>query len=55
MKIVIDANVWISAAIQRGPSYVIVDRWLGGAEIDVVMYPELLHEVSEVLTSRERL
>ena len=55
MKIVIDANVWISAAIQRGPSYVIVDRWLGGAEIDVVMCPELLHEVSEVLTSRERL
>ena len=55
MKIVIDANVWISAAIQRGPSYVIVDRWLAGAEIEVVICPELLHEISEVLTSRERL
>lgn len=55
MKIVIDANVWISAAIRRGPSYVIVDRWLAWLEIDVVMCPELLHEISEVLTSRERL
>ena len=55
MKVVIDANVWISAAIQKGPSYVIVDRWLAGAEIEVVICPELLYEISEVLTSRERL
>jgi putative PIN family toxin of toxin-antitoxin system len=55
VKVVIDANVWISAAIRKGPSYVIVDRWLAGAEIEVVICPELLHEISEVLTSRERL
>lgn len=55
MKVVIDANVWISAAIRKGPSYVIVDRWLAGAEIEVVICPELLDEISEVLTSRERL
>jgi len=55
VKVVIDANVWISATIRKGPSYVIVDRWLAGAEIEVVICPELLHEISEVLTARERL
>ena len=55
MKVVIDTNVWISAAIQKGPSNAIVDRWLGGAEIEVVMRPELLDEIREVLTSGERL
>ena len=55
MKVVIDANVWISAAIRKGPSYVIVDRWLAGEEIEVVKCAELRHEIREVLTSRERL
>ena len=55
MKVVIDANVWISAAIHKGPSHELVERWLAGAEIEVVMCPELLAEISEVLTTRERL
>jgi putative PIN family toxin of toxin-antitoxin system len=32
-----------------------VDRWLAGAEIEVVICPELLHEISEALTPRKRL
>ena len=55
MKVVIDANVWISAAIRKGPSHVVVERWLAGGDIEVVMCPELLDEISEVLTTRERL
>lgn len=55
MKVVIDANVWISAAIGKGAPYVVVDRWLSGGDIEVVMCPELLDEIREVLTTRERL
>ena len=51
MKVVIDANVWISAAIRKGPSHVVVERWLAGGDIEVVMCPELLDEISEVLTT----
>lgn len=52
----IDANVFVSAAIQRGASHRIVMSWLSGtAEFELVMCPELLAEVREVLTSRPRL
>ena len=52
----IDANVFVSAAIQRGASYRIVMSWLAGtAEFQLVMCPELLAEVREVLTARPRL
>jgi putative PIN family toxin of toxin-antitoxin system len=55
LKIVIDANVWVSAAIRKGPSHVLVERWMTGADFEVVMCPELLAEITEVLTTRERL
>ena len=56
MLVVIDANVFVSAAIQRGASHRIIQSWLSGtAEFDVVMCPELLGEVREVLTTRPRL
>ena len=52
----IDANVFVSAAIQRGASHRIVMSWLAGtAEFELVMCPELLAEVREVLTARPRL
>lgn len=52
----IDANVFVSAAIQRGASHRIVMSWLAGtAEFEIVMCPELLAEVREVLTARPRL
>ena len=56
MLVVIDANVFVSAAIQRGASHRIIESWLVGiAEFEVVMCPELLGEIREVLTTRPRL
>jgi len=55
MKVVIDANVWISAAIRKGPSHLLVVQWMAGADFEVVMCHELLAEIAEVLTTRERL
>ena len=53
MKVVIDANVWISAAIRKGPSHLLVEQWMAGADFEIVMCPELLAEIAEVLTTRE--
>ncbi|HYN31373.1 MAG TPA: putative toxin-antitoxin system toxin component, PIN family [Ilumatobacteraceae bacterium] len=56
MLVVIDANVFVSAAIRRGASHRIIESWLGGsAEFEVVMCPKLLGEIREVLTTRARL
>ena len=56
MLVVLDANVFVSAAIQRGARYRIVQSWLaGGASFEVVMCPALLDEIREVLTDRPRL
>jgi predicted nucleic acid-binding protein len=53
---VFDANVFVSAAIQRGASHRIVMSWLAGAaEFQLVMCPTLLAEVREVLIARPRL
>ena len=56
MLIVIDANVFVSAAIQRGASHRIIESWLTGtADFEIVMCPQLLGEIREVLTTRPRL
>ncbi len=56
MLVVIDANVFVSAAIQRGASQRIIQSWLsGGADFEVLMCPELLGEIRGVLTTRPRL
>lgn len=56
MLVVIDANVFVSAAIQRGASHRIIESWLlGSADFEVVVCPELLGEIREVLTTRPRL
>jgi putative PIN family toxin of toxin-antitoxin system len=56
MLVVIDANVFVSAAIQRGASYRIVESWLTGtAEFEIVICQALLDEIREVLTIRPRL
>ncbi len=56
MRVIIDANVFVSAAIQRGASHRIIESWLSGsADFEVVMCPELLGEVREVITTRPRL
>lgn len=56
MLVVLDANVFVSAAIQRGASHRIVQSWLTGtASFELVMCPALLDEIREVLTARPRL
>lgn len=56
MKVILDANVFVSAAIHNGASHRIVHSWLAGtAEIEVVMCPTLLTEIRDVLTTRPRL
>ncbi len=56
MRVVLDANVWVSAAIQAGPSHRIVQRWLAGsADFEVILCPRLIGEVGDVLTLRPRM
>lgn len=54
MKVILDANVIVSAAIQRGPSYRLVQRWLDVGDLEVVICPALFAEAEDVL-SRPRL
>ena len=55
MRVVLDANVFVSAAIRAGPSHRIVQRWLEHGEFYVIICPELLAEVADVLTERPHL
>ncbi len=55
MRVVLDAKVFVSGAIQKGPSFRIVQRWLAGGDFEVIMCPELLAEITDVLTERPRL
>jgi uncharacterized protein len=54
LRVVVDANVWVSAAINRGASHRIVQLWLERSPFEVVICPRLLEEVREVL-ERPRL
>ena len=56
MRVVLDANVWVSAAIRTGPAHRIVQAWLSGfASFDVVICPALIAEVEDVLKQRPRM
>lgn len=55
LRVVLDANVLVSAAIQRGPSHRIVGAWNERREFDLVICPTLIGEVEDVLTMRPRL
>ncbi|NNC81714.1 MAG: putative toxin-antitoxin system toxin component, PIN family [Acidimicrobiales bacterium] len=52
---VLDANVFVSGAIQKGASFRIVQRWLADDDFEVILCPELIAEVADVLTERPRL
>ena len=53
--VIIDANVFVSAAIGRGPSTRLIDTWMSGqASFEVIMCPKLIGEISDVL-DRPRL
>jgi putative PIN family toxin of toxin-antitoxin system len=55
MKVVIDANVFISAAIQIGPSHRIIQEWLQNDSFEIIMCNQLLQEIYDVLILRDRL
>ena len=55
MKVVVDANVFVSAAIRTGPPHRIVQAWLERRDFEVVICPALLGEVQEALTERPRM
>jgi putative PIN family toxin of toxin-antitoxin system len=55
MKVVIDANVFISAAIQIGPSHRIIQEWLKNGSFEIIMCDQLLQEIYDVLILRARL
>ncbi|WP_420620238.1 putative toxin-antitoxin system toxin component, PIN family [Candidatus Poriferisocius sp.] len=55
MKVVLDANVFVSAAIARGSSHRIVQAWLADCAYEVIVCPEILVEVQAVLIERPRM
>ena len=55
MRVVLDANVLVSAAISEGPSHRIVHGWLRDETFELVICDWLLGEVRSVLTERPRL
>ena len=55
MRLVLDANVLVSAAISDGPSHRIVQGWLRDQTFELVACDRLLGEVRSVLTERPRL
>ncbi len=54
MRVVLDANLLVSAAISEGPSHRIVQAWLQGQTFEVTICDQLLGEVRSVLTERSR-
>lgn len=55
MRVVLDANVLVSAAISRGPSHRIVQTWLRHRPFELVICERLLGEVRSVLIERPRM
>ena len=55
MRVVLDANVLISAAISEGFSHRIMQGWLGDQTFELVICDRLLGEVRSVLTERPRV
>ncbi len=55
VRVVIDANVFVSAVIGRGPSTRLIDQWMSGqTSFEVIVCPRLIGEIRDVL-DRPRL
>lgn len=55
VRVVIDANMFVSAVIGRGSSTRLVDEWMSGqAPFEVIVCPRLISEIRDVL-GRPRL
>lgn len=55
MRVVVDSNVLISAAITSGPANRLVEAWLEAQPYELVICTALLGEVEIVLTERDDL
>ena len=55
MRVVLDTNVFVSAAIQNGASYQILQRLFLSSSVELIICNEILAELRDVLTSRPRL
>lgn len=55
MRVVLDTNVFVSAAIQNGASHQIVDHLIRDNSDELVICYEILSELRDVLVSRPRL
>jgi putative PIN family toxin of toxin-antitoxin system len=55
VKIVVDANVFVSAAIAKGAPHDLVMRWLRGADFEILLCPMLVNEIESVLVTRGSL
>jgi len=55
VRIVVDTNVWVSAALAPGPPRDVLHSWVSNNSIEVVMCFELYEEISEVLLQREKI
>jgi putative PIN family toxin of toxin-antitoxin system len=55
VKVVLDANVFVSAAIQKGTPHRIVQAWLDGADFEVVVCVGVIDELRDVLLTRPRM
>lgn len=50
MKVVIDPNVLVSAAVASGASSQLIDRWLTERPFELIVCPMLIDELRDVLT-----
>jgi putative PIN family toxin of toxin-antitoxin system len=55
MRVVLDTNVFVSAAIQSGASHRIVQRLIRENSDELIICDEILSEIRDVLFSRPRL
>jgi uncharacterized protein len=55
MRVVLDTNVFVSAAIQNGASHQIVQSLIRDNSDELIICDEILSEIRDVLISRPRL
>jgi putative PIN family toxin of toxin-antitoxin system len=55
VKVVLDTNVFVSAAIQNGASHQIVQKLFLGLSVELIICDAILDELQEVLIGRPRL
>ena len=55
MRVVLDAYVWVSAALAPGPPRDVISAWISNGSIEVIMCIELYEEIAEVLLRREKI